>query len=639
MVYQLPNDKNPSDAGSKVPASSGSFQKPSVPQKSTGLSEEELLKEELSRALGEKPGISGSSFSDVPPKKYVPFPPASTPLKPSFPPAPPEIKKPVEPPKSAVPEPPRPFIPSKPPEFSKSSEPLKKPPEFSQKPAEPPKELPREPFKQPEPPKTVILPLKEEKPISPPPISQKPREEFPKPKPEIPAVPERKPFVSPPPSFTPREKEPFVPSSPSPPRPSGPLPAKDTEISKEREFPREREFVPSKKEKEFISKEAETPKEIIRTFQKDLLRREGEVKRENKIPEKEIIGFTPPEPPEEAGVSKPPKFRIPQIPIPRISLKFALIIVAAILFLSGFYLVFQLKPCIPPFCKGGGGEPTPSPSLPLCDRDALKNLCQSGKDFPQCDTEKFCSEISVSPCEKTKICEKLVPVETCQPVELIAPVSLLPFISEERIIISQKSKSEIVSQLDLIDTSNYKTPYLIRILIEYNSDKCNGSWLSARELFEAFGAKAPENFFTNLKENYTLVYYLPDNEEKSACVAANNVSPFCYGPRLALTFSVNDSSLAQTIMSGWETTFFEDFKSFILGEPKEETMEFKGLTYKDKVQMRFKNVPFSTTALNYGIYKNLLIIGTSKNSLVRTIDFVLKKEEQEREILEGIKTE
>lgn len=423
----------------------------------------------------------------------------------------------------------------------------------------------------------------------------------------------------------PLAKEVFV-----PPRAAAPPSAPEREVSREKEFPREREFVPSKKEKEFISKGVETSKEIIRTFQKDLLRREGEVKRENKIPEKEIAGFSPPKPPDEAGQSKRPKLIIPRIPIPKISLKFALIIVGMVLFLSGFFLVYQLKP----WGGGGGGEPTPTPELSLCDRDTLKNLCQSGKDFPQCDTEKFCSEISVSPCEKAKICESLVPVETCQPIELIAPVSLLPFISEERIIISQKSRSEIVSKLDLINTSNYKAPYMIRILIEYNPDKCNGSWLSAREFFEAFGAKAPENFFANLKENYTLAYYLPDNEEKSACVAANNASLFCYGPRLVMVFSVNDSSLSQTVMNEWETTFFEDFKPFILGEPKEETLAFQGFTYKDKVPMRFKNVPLSTIALNYGVYKNLLIMGTSKNSLIRAIDLILQREEQERLIFE-----
>lgn len=412
---------------------------------------------------------------------------------------------------------------------------------------------------------------------------------------------------------------------------------KEREFSGEREFPREREFVPSKKEKEYISREGEMggPKEIIRTFQKDLFRRQMEVRKEEKSPEKEIPGFTPPKPPEESESSKIPRIGIPRIPIPKISLKFALIIVAVVLVLGGFYLIYQLRPCIPPFCKGGGETPPP---LPLCDKEAIKNICPNQNEpLPNCDTQKLCQELNIVSCAKEEICKSLVPAPTCEPVELITPISLLPFISEERIIISQKSKSEILSGLNSIN-SNYQKPYLIRILIEYGPDECHRAWLSFSELFEVFGITAPQNFLSNLKDNYTLVYYFPDEEEKNACLGAGIESPLCYSSRLAIVFSTIDSAIVKSIMGGWEPTFFANFKPFILGESKEETLEFKDYLYKDKVPLRYKNLPISPTALNYGIYKNLLIIGTSKNSLTKTIDLILNKEAQdeaESRMLEG----
>lgn len=428
-----------------------------------------------------------------------------------------------------------------------------------------------------------------------------------------------------PPVLTPKpeeEKEEAVP--PSPLRPSVP----EREFPRERVFPKKREFIPSKKEREFISREAETPKEIIRTFQKDLLRREVEVKREEKIPEKEITGFAPPSPPEESRVSRPPKFPIPKISIPKISLKFALIIVVSVLFLGGFYLVYQLKPCIPPLCKKEGPTPTP---MPFCDKELMENICpKSEESFPSCDIEKFCQEMNISPCGRENICKVLVPTPVCEPIELIAPVSLLPFISEEKIIISQKSKGEILSALySIAEGGNYPRPSLIRILIEYDQDKCNKNWVSLRELFEIFEIKTPENFLINLKENYTLVYYLPDSEEKNACLASNIESLLCYSPRLAIVFSMANPDIVKLAMQSWEPTFFSDFKPFILGEPKEEILEFKDYLYKEKVPLRYKNLPISSIALNYGLYKELLIIGASKNSLTKTIDLILKKEEQE----------
>lgn len=133
---------------------------------------------------------------------------------------------------------------------------------------------------------------------------------------------------------------------------------------------------------------------------------------------------------------------------------------------------------------------------------------------------------------------------------------------------------------------------------------------------------------------------MPDEEEKNACLTSQIESPLCYSPRLAIVFSVVDPTIVKSMMgvAGWEATFFTNFRPFILGEPKEEILEFKDFLYKNKVSIRYKNLPIHTTTLNYGIYKDLLIIGTSKNSFIKTVDLILNKETQdeaERKMLEG----
>jgi len=533
--------------------------------------EDEAVKHELSRILGVNSVPSGPSVSDISKKETAPIPP-----KPSGPSE-----------TSPSPKPPLPF----------------KPPETLRPPGLPEPPLPSEPFKPPlpSPPKS--------KPPEPPESlgEEKPPALFPKPSSDI---------------------EDFLTEgglSPLPPKPSVP--------KKEREFPRERESFPSKKEREFISREekaeADTHREIIRTFQGDLLRREAELTREEKIPEKEIAGFAPPRSPEMSKARISSKFKIPKIAIPKISIKFSLIIIVLALFLCGFYLFLQFKPCIPPFCKEGKPTVSPTPSVVICDEEVLKSICLNPQEsFPECNIEKLCQEMNISPCQRKEICEFLIPPPACEPVELIIPESLLSFAPEEKIIISKKSKTEILSGLGSIaGNESYSRPSLVRVLIEYSPHNCEKAWISAEELLEIFEVGVPQNFFSSLKENYTLVYYLPGTEEKNDCLALNVTNPLCYGPRLAMVFSVFNMDLAKFTMTSWEKTIFDDFKPFILGEATGEAVEFKDFLYKGKVPVRYKNLPFSTTALNYGFYKEVLVIGTSKNSLLKTIDSILKKGE------------
>jgi len=403
---------------------------------------------------------------------------------------------------------------------------------------------------------------------------------------------------------------------------------KDKEFIRETQFSREREVTSEKREKEFISREAETPKEIIRTFQKDLLRRQNEVKREENIPEKEVIGFSPPVPPEETKTSKPPKVSLPKIPLPKISLKFALIIVVLVLFLSGFYLIFQLKPCIPPFCK----KPQP-PSVVACDKEVLKNICvDASQSFPDCDTTGLCTEMNIVSCSRENICQAIGgPIATCEPVDLLPSVGILPYLfSEEKITITQKTKGDILNALSTIEQATTQRPNMVRILIEYAQDECNKSWLSAAEFFTIFGIKVPADFFTNVKgDNYSLVYYMPDSEEKNTCIASNVAGAMCYGPRLAIAFSLQNFDYTKAMMINWEKTFFEDLSPLVLGEPQNSASDFGGSLYKGKIEFRYKNFPISTTSLNYGLYKDILIIGTSKNSLSKSADLIIKKEEQQ----------
>jgi len=124
------------------------------------------------------------------------------------------------------------------------------------------------------------------------------------------------------------------------------------------------------------------------------------------------------------------------------------------------------------------------------------------------------------------------------------------------------------------------------------------------DLTNIFGIALPDNLKANTQTFNLLVYIKPATKEI----------------RLALVLKQKDSSLTEQIMTAWETTMFNDMKPLILGVPgTPATAKFISVNYNGGL-FRYKNLPTKTTTINYTIFQNLVIIGTSKNSIYYAYD-------------------
>jgi len=121
----------------------------------------------------------------------------------------------------------------------------------------------------------------------------------------------------------------------------------------------------------------------------------------------------------------------------------------------------------------------------------------------------------------------------------------------------------------------------------------------------------PDNLKTNTEAFNLLLYAKPQNFSETDPAQET---------RLVLVLKQKDGSLAEQIMSGWEATMLQDMRPIILGQPSASaTAGFISTTYNNGF-FRYKNLPTKTATINYTIYQNLVILGTSKSSIFYVYD-------------------
>ena len=137
-----------------------------------------------------------------------------------------------------------------------------------------------------------------------------------------------------------------------------------------------------------------------------------------------------------------------------------------------------------------------------------------------------------------------------------------------------------------------------------------------------FGLNIPPAFVDNTSAFNLIIYAKPQIDTSSSSTATSTQESEI---RLVLAAKEKDPELAQSIMTNWEQTLPQDLGPMLLAVPGEPaTNEFQDWSYKN-ANFRYLNLPISKTTLNYVFSNDLVIIGTSKNSIVYVFDAAASK--------------
>jgi len=216
----------------------------------------------------------------------------------------------------------------------------------------------------------------------------------------------------------------------------------------------------------------------------------------------------------------------------------------------------------------------------------------------------------------------------CLPPEPEMPVSLLPGIETETIEVLAGRESDFRD--NLIRTVGEQTlpEGIKRILIKKVADNKEKKYASLSEMISLMEINIPLSLRSNLEEDYTLFVYTPGTEERTVCQAVSRADVNCYGPRLGLAVKLSETNKQAVVQElvKWETTITQDLENLILADIADGEMakfqysaleDLKGASF-----IRYINLPISSITLDYGIKDNLLIIGTSKNTLLEVLDLI-----------------
>ncbi len=114
--------------------------------------------------------------------------------------------------------------------------------------------------------------------------------------------------------------------------------------------------------------------------------------------------------------------------------------------------------------------------------------------------------------------------------------------------------------------------------------------------------------------------------DQDICEKAKNTAASCYGPRLGLALEVTDPIKTKSALKTWENTMVADLKPLVLAKVgPAATTAFQTGTYQNQT-IRYKNLPLNTITIEYALVDNVLIITTSKNSMLKAIDSLKTKD-------------
>ncbi|MBI2466103.1 MAG: hypothetical protein HYV66_02665, partial [Candidatus Sungbacteria bacterium] len=150
---------------------------------------------------------------------------------------------------------------------------------------------------------------------------------------------------------------------------------------------------------------------------------------------------------------------------------------------------------------------------------------------------------------------------------------------------------------------------------------------SFTDLTQDLGLKIPLSISRELDDKFDLFIFGGNTFDQNECARAKNQPPSCYGPRLGLALKTANPVQLATAFRTWEKTMTTDLKALVLSKIGNAAMPgFQTGNYQSQI-IHYKNLPLNTVTVEYVLAGDVLIITTSKSSMLKALDALATTEE------------
>jgi hypothetical protein len=253
---------------------------------------------------------------------------------------------------------------------------------------------------------------------------------------------------------------------------------------------------------------------------------------------------------------------------------------------------------------------TPAPK-PLCPEGQITAECRCGEQATETKTAGYC-------------CNNLWIDYDCGLTKLPQPI--IPSISDSLTFNDVSDASSLMP--DILNSNTGITDEGAKI-ITLNLANSPPRYATLDDLIKIFGLILPDQIKSNNKSFNLLLYvnqspnYIFSTSSLALLDASSSPEILATSTpeyRLVLVLEQKDPSGLEQIMTNWEQTMLDDMRPLIFGQPYgSASPEFISTVYHNG-SFRYKNLPLKNTTINYFIDQNLIILGTSKNSIFYVYD-------------------
>lgn len=207
------------------------------------------------------------------------------------------------------------------------------------------------------------------------------------------------------------------------------------------------------------------------------------------------------------------------------------------------------------------------------------------------------------------------------PQEVTPTPTLIPEIKTQTISLIEKSATEIKEKLLETVQSTTTNITINRIFFKVFENETEKA-LSLSELTNILNLNIPDELKKPSEQTYNLILCsTPANEE----TATSSTQAKERENRLAIILETTEPDKANDALRAWENTIAEDLEGLMLATPEAPaTTDFQENLYKG-AYIRYKNLPTPSLTIDYTVYKNLIIITTSRQSIYAAYDLLINQ--------------
>ena len=206
----------------------------------------------------------------------------------------------------------------------------------------------------------------------------------------------------------------------------------------------------------------------------------------------------------------------------------------------------------------------------------------------------------------------------CLPAEPVLPQSLILSPKTRTIEINKGEESSLWDKLEssLSEVSGDETENILERILIKMVDGFNKEYADLDRFLSLAAINIPSALAQFIEqsdingENYTLfVYQQPE------------------GKRLGLAIELKDGAETAEVLKSWEEDIKNDLSPlFLSADISDSAAEFKDNVYREK-NIRYTNFPEPDLSIDYAVIGNMLIIGTSRDSMYGVIDILIDNDQ------------